>query len=164
MSWAAWSSVRPWIGPENWPRGRCHALREAGPSAHRVRRGEQVLLVSAPPLRAVSILFGTMLPAGEPPLHGACSLPGAGSIPMVHRALLFVEIPSWLLFEQPLAPAREVATGKPVMHRYQRVRAMATIASVGNASPPLSTRAWLARHLKRPGCRWRTHPCPRPCS
>ena len=37
-----------WFGPECSPGGRCRALREAGPSGHRARRGRHVLVANAP--------------------------------------------------------------------------------------------------------------------
>jgi hypothetical protein len=74
-----------WIGPECSPGGRCRVLREAGPSRHRARRGRHVLVANAPvshaPHRAQ---HGPAAAWSRPSQH--VLLPGAGSIPMVHRA------------------------------------------------------------------------------
>jgi hypothetical protein len=112
-----------WFGPERLPRGRCRALREAGPSTHRVRRGRHVLLANAPRIQSASIVLSTILPQRGATISQHLPLPGAGSIT---RWFTLRQPFSWrqpfLPFRQPLAPAREVAYWHPVMQRRQRVR------------------------------------------
>jgi len=86
------------------------------------------------------------------PSHSACSLPGACSIhdgsPCANSSL---GRKSFAPSQQPLAPAREAAYWHPAMPRSQRVRPDGDDPSAENSSPPLSTRACLARCAKRLG-------------
>ena len=99
----------------------------------------------------------------EPPLRNTCPLPGACSITRWFTgAQLFSWRQPFLPFHQPLAPAREVAHWHPAMQRRKRVRPDSNDRSVENSSPPLSTRARLARRLKSPVGWSPAHHCPRP--
>jgi hypothetical protein len=99
----------------------------------------------------------------EPPFLSTCPLPGACSITRwcTLRQPLSRRQP-FLPCKHPLAPAREVAYWHPVMQRCKRVRPDSDDRSVENSSPPLSTRARLARRLKSPVGWSQAHHCPRP--
>jgi hypothetical protein len=116
-----------------------------------------------PVSQSAPIVLSTTCRSVEPPFHSTCLLPGAGSIArwFTLRQPFAGDVP-FLQRQQPLAPAREVVGWHPAMQQRQRARPDSNDRSAENSSPPLSTRAWLARCAKWLNCPSQAHHCPRP--